>query len=89
MNTTKLISFACGILFGTAGIHVLASREAKKVYAHCTAATLRAADDVMTCVNKVKEDAGDIYADALEINAKRAAAGEIIEDEVVEVETAE
>lgn len=38
----KVAVFAAGTLFGTAGIKVLSSRDAKKVYANCTAAVLRA-----------------------------------------------
>ena len=34
--------FAAGVLFGTAGIKVLSSKDAKKVYTVCTAAVLRA-----------------------------------------------
>ena len=34
--------FAGGVLFGTAGIKVLSSKDAKKVYTSCTAAFLRA-----------------------------------------------
>ena len=33
--------FAAGVLFGTAGIKVLSSKDAKKVYTHTTAAVLR------------------------------------------------
>ena len=40
--------FAAGILFGTAGIKLLSSKDAKKVYTECTAAVLRAKDCVMT-----------------------------------------
>ena len=39
--------FAAGVLFGTAGIKVLSSKDAKKVYTNCTAAVLRAKDCVM------------------------------------------
>ena len=39
--------FAAGVAFGTAGIKVLSSKDAKKVYANCTAAVLRAKDCVM------------------------------------------
>ena len=39
--------FAAGVLFGTAGIKLLGSRDAKKVYAHTTAAALRAKEDVI------------------------------------------
>ena len=33
--------FAAGVLFGTAGLKILSSKDAKKVYAHTTAAVLR------------------------------------------------
>ena len=36
--------FAGGVLFGTAGVKILASDDAKKVYTNCTAAVLRAKD---------------------------------------------
>ena len=34
--------FAAGVLFGTAGIKALSSKDAKKLYTNCTAAVLRA-----------------------------------------------
>ena len=68
----KLGLFAAGVLFGTAGIKILTSRDAKKVYAHTTAAALRAKDSVMTTVAAVRENAGDIYAEAKVINERRA-----------------
>ena len=80
MNWTKLGFFVGGVLFGTAGIRILSSKDAKKAYTHATAAVLRAKDCVMTTVDTVRENAGDILADAKEINATRAAAAETIED---------
>ena len=65
--------FAAGVLFGTAGIKLLSSKDAKKVYTQCTAAVLRAKDCVMKTVSTVQENAGDIYADAQQINEDRAA----------------
>ena len=38
---SKLGAFAGGILFGTAGIAILKSEDAKNVYTHCTAAVKR------------------------------------------------
>ena len=64
--------FAAGVLFGTAGIKVLSSKDAKKVYTHTTAAVLRAKDSVMEAVTTVRENAEDIYADAKAINQQRA-----------------
>ena len=68
--------FAAGVLFGTAGIKVLSSKDAKKVYTHTTAAVLRAKDSVMETVTAVRENAEDIYADAKAINDHRAAEAE-------------
>ena len=79
--------FAGGVLFGTAGVKILASDDAKKVYTNCTAAVLRAKECVMNTVTTVQENAGDIYADAQQINEDRKAAEEPFEDEVAESET--
>lgn len=78
----KLGLFAAGLLFGTAGIKVLSSKDAKKVYTHTTAAVLRAKDSVMETVTTVRENAEDIYADAKAINEQRAreAAAAVVED---------
>ena len=78
--------FAAGVLFGTAGIKVLASDDAKKLYANCTAAVLRAKKCVMKTATNIQENAGDIYAEAKAINEEREAAAEAIDDmdEVVE-----
>ena len=34
----KIGMFAAGTLFGTAGVKILSSKDAKKLYANCTAA---------------------------------------------------
>ena len=82
--------FAAGVLFGTAGIKLLSSKDAKKVYTNCTAAVLRAKDCVMKIVSKVQENAEDIYAEAQQINEERAAAEEVVTDvEEADVEEAD
>lgn len=87
----KLGLFAAGVLFGTAGIKVLSSKDAKKVYTHTTAAVLRAKDSVMEAVTTVRENAEDIYADAKAINEQRAeeAAAAVVEDTSKEEASAE
>ena len=80
--------FAGGVLFGTAGIKILASEDAKKLYANCTAAVLRAKSCVMKVVTSVQENAEDIYAEAQQINEEREAKAAVVEDEEV-TETAE
>ena len=76
LNTKHSGLFAAGVVFGTAGIKVLSSKDAKKLYTNCTAAVLRAKDCVMKTVSKVQENAEDIYAEAKSINEERAAAAE-------------
>ncbi|MBQ9143118.1 MAG: hypothetical protein IJX63_15205 [Lachnospiraceae bacterium] len=66
--------FAAGLLVGTAGIKLLSSKDAKKVYTHCTAAVLRAKESVMKTVTTMQENAEDIYAEAKQMNEERAAA---------------
>ena len=69
----KLALFAGGALFGSAGVKLLSSRDAKRAYTHMTAAALRMKDSVMTTVTTVQENAADILAEAQDINAARAA----------------
>ena len=82
MNWTKLGIFASGVLFGTAGVKVLTSKDAKKAYTQTTAAVLRAKECVMTTATNMREGAEDILADATAINEQRAeeTAAEVIED---------
>ena len=88
INWKKPGLFAAGVAFGTAGIKILASDDAKKFYANCTAAVLRAKSCVMKVVTSVQENAEDIYAEAQQINEEREAAEEAVED-VAECEVAE
>lgn len=69
----KAALFFSGVLFGSAGIKLLTSKDAKMVYTHATAAVLRAKDSVMETVTQVQENCGDILADAKSINEARAA----------------
>ena len=66
--------FAAGVLFGTAGIKVLSSRDARKVYTQGAAAVLRAKECVMNTAAVVQENAEDILAEARQINEDRRAA---------------
>ena len=87
----KIGLFAAGVLFGTAGIKLLGSSDAKKVYAHTIAAALRAKDCVLPKVSAVREGADDIYAEAKAINECRAVAeaDAVVEDASVEDAEAE
>ncbi len=74
--------FVGGSLFGSAGIKMLSSKDAKNVYTHTTAAVLRMKDCVMTTVNTVQENAADILASAKDINEQRAAEAEAAAAEI-------
>ena len=79
-NGKKTGIFAAGVLFGTEGIKVLTSKDAKKLYTNCTAAVLRAKSCVMKTASTIQENAEDIYAEAQQINEDREAAEEVVED---------
>ena len=80
INWKKPGLFAAGVAFGTAGIKILTSDDAKKLYTNCTAAVLRAKSCVMKTATSVQENAGDILAEAKQINEDREAAEEVVED---------
>ncbi|HIY06133.1 MAG TPA: hypothetical protein H9844_03520 [Candidatus Evtepia faecigallinarum] len=69
---TKLAFFAGGALFGTVGVKLLASRDAKRAYVHAAAAGLRVKDTVMETVTTVRENAADVLASAKDLNESRA-----------------
>ena len=80
MSWKKFAIFAGGVLFGTAGVKILSSKDAKKVYTHCTAAVLRAKDTVVDQATVLQENCMDIYDAAKQINEERVCkeAGQII-----------
>ena len=73
MSWGKLALFFGGALFGSAGVRILSSKDAKKAYTHCTAAVLRMKDAVMDQAAILQENCADIYAEAKAINEARAA----------------
>lgn len=84
----KIACFVGGTLFGSVGIKLLTSKDAKKAYVHVTAAGLRAKDCVMTTVDTVQENANDILASAQDLNEERGAREEA-EREAAEIADAE
>ena len=71
IDKVKTGVFAAGVLFGTAGVKILASDDAKKLYTNCTAAVLRAKECILKTAATVQENAEDIYAEAKQINEAR------------------
>ncbi len=72
MKIKGLGIFALGTLFGLEGIKLLSSKDAKKVYSHCTAGVLRAKDSILDQVTVLQENCSDIYEEAKAINEERA-----------------
>lgn len=68
---TKLACFVGGVVFGSLGLKILSSKDAKKLYTHVTAAGLRIKDSVMETVVSVQENAEDILASAKDLNEER------------------
>lgn len=68
----KLACFVGGALFGSVGVKLLTSKDAKKAYTHVTAAGLRMMDAAMETVTTLQENAADILASAKDINEDRA-----------------
>ena len=74
--------FVGGSLFGSAGIKLLGSNDAKTAYTHAAAAVLRRKDCVMNTVDTVRENADDILHAAKDINEQRAAEAEAAAAEI-------
>ena len=82
MNWGKVGLFAGGVLFGTAGIKILTSRDAKRSTLSRPRRRCAPKEAVMTTATNIREGADDILADAKALNEKYAAedAPETIED---------
>lgn len=68
--SARLVGY--GVLLGTVGVKILTSDDAKKLYTHCTAVCMRGVDEVAKVYTTLKENCGDISADAKDINERRA-----------------
>ena len=79
IGLVRLGCFAAGVLCGTAGVKVLSSKDAKKVYVKTTAAVLRVKDGIMETVTSIQAGAEDIYAEAKALNEEKEAEQEAAE----------
>lgn len=89
INAKGVGLFAAGVAFGTAGIKLLSSKDAKKAYVHCTAAVLRAKECVLDTVAKIQDNASDVLAEAKQINEERNAEDAELGEEVTEEKVTE
>lgn len=79
LNNAKL--FTAGLAVGTAGLKVLTSKDARKVYANVIAAGIRAKDSVLKTTEKIQASTGSILAEAQEINENRAKEENLLNEE--------
>ena len=80
-STMKKIGlFLGGVFFGTAGVKILSSRDAKKIYTKSAAVVLRVRECILKTTTIIQENAEDIVAEAKEMNRQRAGEEEIIEE---------
>ncbi len=86
--SSKAVCFAGGLLFGTIGTKILATKEVRKVFVHTTAAGLRVKDCVMKTVTTVQEGTADILAEAKDLNAMRDT-DDVENEEITDVPTDE
>ena len=73
LNWKRCRWLGAGVLLGSYGVKLLASRDMKKLYTQGTAAVLRMKDEVLKDVTVLRENCEDIAADAMEINEQRQA----------------
>ncbi len=83
----KLWYFVGGVVFGTVGIKILSTKDAKKVYVKLAAAGLRGKEYMMDTIAGVQEVANDILAEAKEVNEERKRQEEEIIIDDIDVDT--
>lgn len=83
----KLWYFVGGVVFGTVGIKILSTKDAKKVYVKLAAAGLRGKEYMMDTIAGVQETANDILAEAKEVNEERKRQEEEIIIDDIDVDT--
>ena len=80
----KVGLFVGGAVFGSLGLKILSSKDAKKAYVQCTAAALRVKDYAVKTATNIQENAEDILAEAKQVNEEHYAedASDVVEDTV-------
>jgi len=66
--------FAGGVLFGSLGLKLLASKEAKHVYAKAVATSYKLKDGLDATVSQLKQHADDVLAEANDLYVEEKAA---------------
>lgn len=75
--------FAGGVLFGTLGLKLLASKEAKHVYAKAVAASYKIKDGIDETVSQVKQHTDDVLEEARDLYEEDKAQSLTVEEREV------
>ena len=71
--------FAGGVLFGSLGLKLLASKDAKHVYAKAVATSYKLKDGIDAAVSTVKQHADDVLEEAKDLYAEEKNAQLVVE----------
>jgi len=71
--------FAGGVLFGSLGLKLLASKDAKHVYAKAVATSYKLKDGIDATVSTVKQHADDVLEEAKDLYAEEKSAELVVE----------
>ncbi len=71
--------FAGGVLFGSLGLKLLASKEAKHVYAKAVATSYKLKDGIDATVSTVKQHADDVLEEAKDLYTEEKNAELVVE----------
>ena len=71
--------FAGGVLFGSLGLKLLASKDAKPVYAKAVATSYKLKDGIDATVSTVKQHADDVLEEAKDLYAEEKSAELVVE----------
>ena len=71
--------FAGGVLFGSLGLKLLASKEAKHVYAQAVATSCKLKDGIDAAVSTVKQHTDDVLEEAKDLYAEEKNAQLVVE----------
>ena len=71
--------FAGGVAFGTVGLKLLSSKDAKKGYAVVLSKLYKAKDEVEGTISNIKQHADDVVADANDLYDKEKKESNLLE----------
>lgn len=72
--------FLGGLAFGTVGLKLLASKDAKHLYAKAVASSYKMKDGIDASISQVKQHADDVLAEAKDLYEEDKVSSQLIEE---------